>query len=131
MIYELLAIWYVEGIRLHVLRTIRLKRLRPEAKFRRQPEASEPNTSRRAGQSPPPTPQKKTLFKKISKDDDECLLYNTYMIVCCVDVALPGLGAIFATAPRNTHCAYSPAAILAGYVVKCVIESSQRAPREL
>ena len=42
-----------------------------------------------------------------------------------------GLGTIFATAPRNTHCAYSPAAILAGYVVKCVIESSQRAPREL
>ena len=42
-----------------------------------------------------------------------------------------GLGTIFATAPRNTHRAYSGAAILTGYVVKCVIESSQRAPREL
>ena len=41
------------------------------------------------------------------------------------------MGTIFATAPRNTHRAYSGAAILAGYVVKCVIESSQRAPREL
>ena len=49
----------------------------------------------------------------------------------CERHTLSGLGKISATAPRNTHCAYSPAAILAGYVVKCVIEKSQRAPREL